>query len=375
MVVLLLAMWSSGLAWSAEPPSALRPFWTEQAMFRVGDDLFFVGVKSCAPTSEEGRRQAFEGGMREVRSYAQGRDVSRLLVETQMIYEEPNALGCPARTSSVWRLLRVSEARIAVLPRLTPGPPGDGGSERSPKESAKQPPSRKGENRASKENNSTDVTPAVPPNTEALAPRIAFSREEIVQRFGKPLNVKKQGREEIWEYPNKGLTITFGRDETLLNWALTGKPDRPSQSAETLALAPSLKVPLERPQNESPREPPPLPPAPSPDPIVEGRMLFNGKGACNTCHGRDADMFTDVKQETLFGVAPGYLPPVFTPFAGPSPRRVPPNLRDWFALRIRTDLELARAIKDGIAGSAMTGTRHLTDPEISSIIAYLNSLR
>jgi hypothetical protein len=77
----------------------------------------------------------------------------------------------------------------------------------------------------------------------------------------------------------------------------------------------------------------------------------------------------------LFGVPPGYQPFPFTAFAGPSPRRMPPNLRDWFALRIRTDLELARAIKDGIAGSTMTGTRHLTDREISDLIAYLNSLR
>jgi hypothetical protein len=86
-------------------------------------------------------------------------------------------------------------------------------------------------------------------------------------------------------------------------------------------------------------------------------------------------MFTDVKQDLLYGSPPGYAPFPFSLFAGPSPRRLPPNLRDWFVLKRRTDLEMARAIKDGIAGSTMTATRHLTDSEISALVAYLNSLR
>ncbi len=74
-------------------------------------------------------------------------------------------------------------------------------------------------------------------------------------------------------------------------------------------------------------------------------------------------------------MTPGYLPPVITSFASPSPRRLPPDLRDWFVLEIRTDLELYRAITDGIGGSIMTGTRHLSDAEIADLITYLNSLR
>ena len=97
--------------------SLLRPFWTEQAMFRFGDEMYFVGVASCAPTSEAARSRAFEAGMKELNAYAQERDTSRLLIETAMIYEEPNATGCPKGTTSAWRLLRVNQAKVAALPK------------------------------------------------------------------------------------------------------------------------------------------------------------------------------------------------------------------------------------------------------------------
>jgi len=60
-------------------------------MFRFGGELYFVGVASCARTAEEGRTRAFEAALTELRGYAQDRDTSRLLVATQMIYEEPNS--------------------------------------------------------------------------------------------------------------------------------------------------------------------------------------------------------------------------------------------------------------------------------------------
>ena len=382
LLCILLAI-TNEPAWA--DTSLLRPFWTEQAMFRFGDEVYFVGVASCARTAEEARSRAFDAGVKELNAYAQERDTSRLLIETAMIYEEPNATGCPKGTTSAWRLLRVNQAKVAALPKrsMASEHPGDRSA------------------RGKEETRPSDTLPAAPPPVvQDLTPHAGMSRDEIAQRFGKPKTIKKRGQEEIWTYSDTGLTITFSPDETLISWAVTGRrdseprrqaaptksseptrPAEPAKQAESTGQPGGQKAVAEQSQSESPQPEPvqqalALPVIPlARDPVAEGRTLFNGKGACNTCHGRDADMFTDVRREDLFGVPPGYQPFPFTPFAGPSPRRLPPNLRDWFALRIRTDLELARAIKDGIGGSTMTGARHLSDREISDLIAYLNSLR
>jgi hypothetical protein len=341
---------------SVQAQSSPRPFWTEQAMFRVGGALYFVGVASCARTAEEGRRRAFEGALHELRAFAQDRDTSRLLVDTQMIYEEPNSPVCPHGSTSVWRLLHVDQSKLAHLPRR-------------PRAEAQE---------------RVASAPAVPPEPHRqdpivhnLTPLTGMSRDAIVQRFGTPDITKKRGREEVWQYLDIGLTITFSPKETLINWKFDG--------ARALKAPPPELAQMARPQEPelatsrpSPIEPVPPPPPPLVFPenrITQGRSLFNGKGGCNTCHGRDADMFTDVQQDLLFGSPPGYAPFPFTVFGGPAPRRAPPNLRDWFVLKRRTDLDMARAIKDGIAGTTMTATRHLTDSEIAALVAYLNSLR
>lgn len=341
---------------SLQAQSSQRPFWAEQAMFRFGEDLFFVGVASCARTAEEGRMRAFEEGVKELREYAQDRDTSRLLVDTAMIYEEPNSAACPRGSVSVWRLLHVDQSKLSHLPR------------RQREEVREQQPAA---------SDSPPERQQREPVVQDMTPQTGMSREDIVQRFGTPQVTRKKGREEIWEYSDTGLTITFSPKETLINWKVIGTrtPEEPSSEPTQIAIhkEPEVTLPRQSPIEPLAAQPPPL--VLPKDPVAEGRTLFNGKGGCNTCHGRDADMFTDVKQEVLFGSPPGYLPPAFTPFAGPSPRRVPPNLRDWFGLRLRTDLEMARAIKDGIAGTAMTATRHLNDSEISALVAYLNSLR
>lgn len=384
-IVVLLLLSSLLASQPVQAETSARPFWTEQAMFRFGDELYFVGLASCAPTSEAARSRAFEAGMKELNAYAQGRDTSRLLIETAMIYEEPDASGCPKGTTSAWRLLRVNQAQVAALPKRATIPERPSDRSLDGNEGGRPP----------------DAKAAVPPPiVEDLTPHAGMSRDEIAQRFGKPKTIRKRESEEIWTYSDTGLTITFSPDETLISWAISGrrdaeprrqtetpKPSEPTtppastEQTESAGRPGEQKPAAERSRSESPQLEPiqqalALPTTPlSRDPVAEGRALFNGKGACNTCHGRDADMFTDVRRDDLFGVPPGYLPFPFTPFAGPSPRRLPPNLRDWFALRIRTDLELARAIKDGIGGSTMTGARHLSDREIADLIAYLNSLR
>lgn len=334
--------------------SSQRPFWTQQAMFRFGEELYFVGVASCARTPEEGRTQAFVNALTELRSYLQDRDTSRLLVPTQMIYEEPNSPACPKGSISVWRLLRVDESKLAYLPR------------RERKQADEHPPA-------------ASELPPVPPRQEPVAqdltPQVGMSRGDIRQRFGSPDLTKKEGRREVWHYSD-GLTITFSQDETLISWKFQGSPTADAPSAERTPI-----VPHNEPASIA-SLPTPIMPVPAPPPLVypenpvtEGRKLFNGKGGCNLCHGRDADMFTDIAQDLLSGSPPGYVPPFFTPLGGVYPRRVPPNLRDWSALKLRTDLEMARAIKHGIAGTTMTATRHLNDTEISALVAYLNSIR
>lgn len=343
---------------SVQAQSSHRPFWTEQAMFRFGGELYFVGVASCARTAEEGRTRAFEAALNELQGYAQDRDTSHLLVATQMIYEEPNSPACPHGSTSVWRLLRVDQSILAHLPRQH-------------REEVRGP---------SSSSFPSDLPPAPQrqePLVQDLTPQPGTSRADIVQRFGTPRNIKKRGREEVWEYSDIGLTITFSPKETLIHWKYDGArtPVEPSSEPAQITLHKESEVASPRPSAIEVVTPPPPPLVFPKDPITEGRNLFNGKGGCNTCHGRDADMYTDVKQDLLFGSPPGYAPSPFTAFAGPSVRRVPPNLRDWSVLKRRTDLEMARAIKDGIAGTTMTATRHLNDAEISALVSYLNSLR
>ncbi len=332
-------------------------------MFRFGDELYFVGMASCATSAEEGRQKAFEAGMKELRGYAQERETSRLLLDTAMIYEEPNAPNCQKGTTSVWRLLRVDQARIQALPR------GDAkagvGPGVAPEKQVAQPQPHAG-------------------SVQDLAPKVGMSREDIAQRFGKPKTIRKEGHDEMWEYADTGLTITFSGNETLVSSHVVGKTDRTERAAHSGPHAgiepPMMTAKPAAPAIEPERPivlPPPIPL--SKDPVVEGRGLFNGKGGCNLCHGRDADMYTDVRPDTSTAITPGvvmpgYLPPMIGVFSGPSPRRLSPNLRNWSELKVRTDLDKARAIKEGIGGSTMTAARHLTDEEISYLVAYLNSL-
>src|SRR4051812_24278826 len=88
--------------------ASTRPFWTEQAMFRFGDELFFTGRASCAHRAEEGRQKAYEAAVQEVLNYTQVRRLTGVPIETQMLFEEQGATGCPSGTVTVWRLLRIS---------------------------------------------------------------------------------------------------------------------------------------------------------------------------------------------------------------------------------------------------------------------------
>lgn len=95
-------------------------------------------------------------------------------------------------------------------------------------------------------------------------------------------------------------------------------------------------------------------PLPSSAEIVEqGKSLYNGKGACFNCHGKDGD-----------GNGP------LAAQLNPSPR----NFRHHGFWRHRTEGEIFWVIKHGSAGTGMVGFgEQLTDEEIWSIIQYIHT--
>jgi mono/diheme cytochrome c family protein len=91
----------------------------------------------------------------------------------------------------------------------------------------------------------------------------------------------------------------------------------------------------------------------SPEIVEKGKTLYNGKGACFNCHGKD-------------GGGNGPLAAQLNP----SPR----NFQHHGFWRLRTEGEIFWVIKNGSVGSSMVGFGgQLTDEEIWSIIQYERS--
>jgi mono/diheme cytochrome c family protein len=91
----------------------------------------------------------------------------------------------------------------------------------------------------------------------------------------------------------------------------------------------------------------------SPEIVEQGKVLYNGKGACFNCHGKD-------------GGGNGPLAAQLNP----SPR----NFQHHGFWRHRTEGEIFWVIKNGSVGTGMVGFGgQLTDKEIWSIIQYMHS--
>jgi mono/diheme cytochrome c family protein len=87
--------------------------------------------------------------------------------------------------------------------------------------------------------------------------------------------------------------------------------------------------------------------------VEQGKVLYDGKGACFNCHGKDGD-----------GNGP------LATQLNPSPR----NFRHHGFWRHRTEGEIFWVIKNGSPGTSMVGFGgQLTDKEIWSLIQYLRS--
>ncbi|MBI4401709.1 MAG: cytochrome c [Nitrospirae bacterium] len=94
-----------------------------------------------------------------------------------------------------------------------------------------------------------------------------------------------------------------------------------------------------------------------------GRTLFNGRGICFYCHGKDGhpDQRPQLSRETtevIVRLAPN-----------------PPDLRDPRSLKLKNDRERFRAIREGHPGTGMLPDTTLTDDEIADTLAYLATLR
>jgi cytochrome c2 len=92
----------------------------------------------------------------------------------------------------------------------------------------------------------------------------------------------------------------------------------------------------------------------------KGNNLFNGKGACDACHG-------------YLGQVDQILDSTVGQVAEMNPKR--PNLRNPQRLKLTTDKQRFRAIKYGIPGTIMVPMPHISDDEIIDMLAYLRDLR
>ncbi len=205
-LLVLIPPFICNLAWA---DSLKRPFWTEQAMFQVGDDLFFVGQASCAKTSEAGRQQAFGHGLQEILNYAQAGDATGLYVDTQMVFEEIASPGCSRSTVTVWRLLRVDAHRLATLGAVSHRP-------------------------KTIEDNQPSSMPRIFPLS------IGMSRDEVFDRLGLPASMTMHhGNECTWEYRRYGLAVEFDRHMVVKRWTTLGTETHQSsirRSAQPLVV-------------------------------------------------------------------------------------------------------------------------------------------
>ncbi|WP_455387928.1 hypothetical protein [Petrachloros mirabilis] len=177
-----------------------HPFWTEQAMFRFGDEMFFAGRASCAPSVEAGRQQAYEAAVQEIRNFTRTNEIAGVTIETQMVYEAPESPGCAPNKVNVWRLLRV---QIADLERLV------------------------------RRARSTSPSAGFPSVAQAVRDRtlqVGMSHDQIWERVGQPrsISIHPQSGNAVWDYPQFGLILLLDEEERLKSWKLMGAHSTPS---------------------------------------------------------------------------------------------------------------------------------------------------
>ena len=97
--------------------------------------------------------------------------------------------------------------------------------------------------------------------------------------------------------------------------------------------------------------------------ILQGRDIFNGKGVCYYCHGIDGYLNRPPRLEANTAALIAKLNPP------------PSDLRNPDTLRLKTNKERARAIKEGHPGTGMFPDTTMTDQDLADILFYLALIR
>ena len=97
--------------------------------------------------------------------------------------------------------------------------------------------------------------------------------------------------------------------------------------------------------------------------ILEGREIFNGKGVCYYCHGIDGYLHKIPRLEADTAKLIAKLNPP------------PTDLRNPNVLRLKTNKERARAIREGHPGTGMFPDTTMTDQNLADILLYLALIR
>ncbi len=97
--------------------------------------------------------------------------------------------------------------------------------------------------------------------------------------------------------------------------------------------------------------------------VERGRDIFHGKGACSYCHGMDGylDRLPQMKEDIAALIARLNPPPT--------------DLRNPGVLRLKTNKERARAIREGHPGTGMFPDRTMTNQDLADTLFYLAFIR
>ena len=97
--------------------------------------------------------------------------------------------------------------------------------------------------------------------------------------------------------------------------------------------------------------------------IMRGREIFNGKGVCYYCHGIDGYLYR----------APRLAADTAALIAKLNPP--PSDLRNPEVLRLKTNKERSRAIREGHPGTGMFPDTTMTDQDLVDTLLYLALIR
>lgn len=97
--------------------------------------------------------------------------------------------------------------------------------------------------------------------------------------------------------------------------------------------------------------------------VMRGREIFNGKGICYYCHGIDGYIGRRPRLEADTAALIDKLNPP------------PSDLRNPEVLRLKTNKERARAIREGHPGTGMFPDTTMTDQDLADTLLYLALIR